>query len=79
MVWLVDIVLPIWLQPSSSSSLLALPLGSTGLVQWLAVSILGAGRTSQRTSTCLQEHLGMSNSIGVWCLQMELIANGYRT
>ena len=39
MVWLVDIVLPIWLQPSSSSSLLALPLGSTGLVQWLAVSI----------------------------------------
>jgi hypothetical protein len=38
-VWLVDIVLPIWLQPSSSSSLLALPLGSTGLVQWLAVSI----------------------------------------
>ena len=41
MVWLVDDVLPVGLQPHSAPSAfhLALPLGSLGLAQWLELSI----------------------------------------
>ena len=80
-VQLIDtIVLPMGLQSPSAPSVLplTLPLGSLGSVLWLWVfaSVLGAGRTSQRTAipgSCLQALFGICNSIGVWCLQMEWV------
>jgi hypothetical protein len=78
-VQLVDIVLLMGLNSLSSFS--PSPSSSTGVhglspmvdCEYLCLYWSGAGRTSQGTTilgSCQQVLLGISNSVGGWCLQM---------
>jgi hypothetical protein len=77
-VQLVDIVLLMGLQSPSAPSVLP-PSSSAGVLSLMAgceslhLYWSGAGRTFQQTAipgSCQQALLGISNTMGVWCLQM---------
>jgi hypothetical protein len=77
---MVDIVLPMGLQTPSDPSVLPLtrPLESLVLnpmvgCQHLHLYWSGSGKASHGTTisgSCQQAFLGISNSVGIWCLQM---------
>ena len=84
MVQLGDIVLPMRLQSPQLLQSIAqlLHLGSQGSEQWLAVSIhicigqeLVEPLREQPYQAPDSKHLllGINNSVGIWCLQMECI------
>jgi hypothetical protein len=82
-VWSVDIVLPMGLQTSSALSVLSLtpPLGNPMLSPMVGskhppLYLSGSGRASQETAimgSSQQALLGLSNTVWVWCLNMEWI------
>ena len=77
-VQLVDIALPMGMQPPSAPSVLplALSLVSSCSVRWLPMSIcICIGQGTATPDSCQQVHLGISNSVWVWCLQITNINN----
>jgi hypothetical protein len=61
------------LSPSSKSSIGAPGLSLMVGCEHLHLSLSGAARAPEGTAIpgpCLQAHLSISNSVGVWCLQM---------
>ena len=77
-VQLVDIALPMGMQPPSAPSVLplALSLVSSCSVRWLPMSIcICIGQGTLIPDSCQQVLLGINNSVWVWCLQITNINN----